>query len=132
MHLLCTLNATHLTLVESPFFCASEFWDNFDNQIVQGFRSAFFKVRLVLIFPNTIVEKNIPRTLNFLFLYQFHVRKALFKVPKICNINLPPTPLWTFSKNSSDLVAGPFPYFVIVFNVVYVQRWVPDGFRLQF
>ena len=31
--------------------------------------------------------KNIPWTLNLLFLYQFHAQKALFKVPKICNIN---------------------------------------------
>ena len=46
-------------------------------------------------------------------LYQFHAQKALFKVPKICNINLwienDPPPLWHFSKNSSDLVAGSFP-----------------------
>ena len=31
----------------------------YDGQIVQGFRGAFFKVCLVLIFLNTIVEKNI-------------------------------------------------------------------------
>ena len=36
-----------------------------------------------------------------LFLYQFHARKALFKVPKVCNIHF-----WHFSNNSSDLVAG--------------------------
>ena len=47
--------------------------------------------------------KNIPWTLNLLFLYQIHAQKALFKVPKICNINFwiendPPTPLF-----------GPFP-----------------------
>ena len=45
----------------------------------------------------------------------FHAQKALFKVPKICNIifcieNDPP-PFCFFSKNSSDLVAGPFPKF---------------------
>ena len=61
---------------------------------------------IVLIFLNTIIEK---RTLNpeITLLYQFHAQKTLFKVPKICNINFwiendPP-------KNSSDLVAGPFP-----------------------
>ena len=60
-------------------------------------------------------KTNIPWTLNLLFLYQFHAQKALFKVPKICNINFwiendPPTPsLWHFYENSSDLVAGPFP-----------------------
>ena len=47
-------------------------------------------------------------------LYQFHDQKALFEVPKICNINFwiqnDPSPFWHFSENSSDLVAGPFPY----------------------
>ena len=46
-------------------------------------------------------------------LNQFPAQKALFKVPKICNINFwienDPPPLWNFSKNSSDLVAPPFP-----------------------
>ena len=63
---------------------------------------AFFKVCLVLIFLNTIVEKH---TLNpeFTFLYQVHAQKALFKVPKICNINFwiekdPPPPFGTFPK----------------------------------
>ena len=46
-------------------------------------------------------------------LYQFHAQKALFKAPKICNTNFrienAPPPLWHFSKNSSDLVAGSFP-----------------------
>ena len=58
---------------------------------------AFFKVCLVLILLNTIVEKH---TLNpeIALLYQFHAQKALFKVPKICNINFwiencPSTPL---------------------------------------
>ena len=48
---------------------------------------AFFKVCLVLIFLNTIVEKH---TLNpeITLLYQFHAHKALLKVPKTCNINL--------------------------------------------
>ena len=39
----------------------------------------------------------------------FHDQKALFKVPKICNINFlnenDPPPPWHFSENSSDLVA---------------------------
>ena len=73
---------------------------------------AFFKVCLVLIFLNTIVEKTY---LEITILNQIHDRKALFEVPKICNINFwiendPPLPLWHFSKNSSDLVAAPFPY----------------------
>ena len=72
---------------------------------------AFFKVYLVLTFLNTIVEKH---TLNpeIILLFQCRAQK-LFKVPKICNINLwiendPPT-FCTFPKKSSDLVAGPFP-----------------------
>ena len=55
------------------------------------------------------------RTLKITLLYQFHAQKALFKVPKICNINfwienatLPPA-LWNFSKNSSNLVARSSP-----------------------
>ena len=47
-------------------------------------------------------------------LYQVHAKKALFKVPKIYNINFwiendPPPPLRNFSENSSDLVAPLFP-----------------------
>ena len=60
------------------------------------------KVCLVLIFLNTIVEKN---TLNpeITILYQFHAQKALLKVPKICNVNFwiendPPPPLELFRK----------------------------------
>ena len=51
-------------------------------------------VCLVLIFLNTIVEKHTVNPESTL-LYQF--QKALFKVPKICNINFwiendPPSP----------------------------------------
>ena len=45
-------------------------------------------------------------------LHQFHDQKALFKVPKICNINFwieNDPPPQHFSKKSSDLEAGPFP-----------------------
>ena len=46
--------------------------------------------------------KNIPWTLNLLFLYQFHAKESLFKVPEISNINFwienDPPPLWNFSK----------------------------------
>ena len=67
---------------------------------------------LVLVVLNTIVEKH---TLNpeITLLNQFHAQKALFKVPKICNINFwienEPPPLQNFSENSSDLVAPHFP-----------------------
>ena len=48
--------------------------------------------------------------MKLLYLYQFHAQK-------ICNMNIwiendippPLPPLWSFSKNSSDLLAGPFP-----------------------
>ena len=56
------------------------------------------------------------RTLNpeitLLFMLQFHAQKALFEVPKICNINFwieNDRPPWNFSKISSDFVAGSFP-----------------------
>ena len=57
---------------------------------------AFFKMCLVLIFLNTIVEKN---TLNpeITLFYQFYAQKALFKVPKICNINL-----WIENERTKD------------------------------
>ena len=47
---------------------------------------AFFKVFLVLILLNTIVEKH---TLNpeITILYQFHAQEALFEVPKICSLD---------------------------------------------
>ena len=64
------------------------------------FRSAFFKMCLVLVFLNTIVEETYPEPRNYL---QFHDQKALFKVPKICNIifrieNDTPPPLALFQK----------------------------------
>ena len=72
---------------------------------------AFFKACLVFIFLNTIVKKH---TLNpeFAFGINFMLKKFLFKDPKICNIILGfnSAPLWNFSKNSSDLVAGPLTY----------------------
>ena len=58
---------------------------------------------IVIVILNIIVEK--AYTLNPEILHQFSAQKALFKVPKICNINF-----WHFSKNSSDLVVPPFPY----------------------
>ena len=70
---------------------------------------AFFKVCLALIFR----EKTHTLNPEITILYQFHNQKALSKVPRVCNINFwiendPPTPLALF-KNSSDLVARPFP-----------------------
>ena len=62
---------------------------------------AFFKVYLVLIFVYTIVEKH---SLNpeITLLYKCHAQKALFKIPKICNINFwvenDPPPFGTFPK----------------------------------
>ena len=63
---------------------------------------AFLEVCLVLIVFNTIVEKH---TLNpeITLLYQFHAQIALFKGPKICNINFwiendPPPPSARFRK----------------------------------
>ena len=59
---------------------------------------AFFKVCLVLIFLNTIVEKHALNP-EITFVYPFHAQK----VPKICNINFwsendPLPPLVTFPK----------------------------------
>ena len=78
-----------------------------------GFRSAFFRVFLVLVVLNTIVEKH---TLNpeITLLNQFHAQKALFKVPKICNINFwiendPLPPIVTFPKVQPILVSWPVP-----------------------
>ena len=55
----------------------------------------------------TTNDKHLQRTNND------NAQKALFKVPKICNINFwtenDPPPFWHFSENSSDLVARPFP-----------------------
>ena len=64
-----------------------------------GMKCLLQNVCVVLIFLNTIVEKH---TLNpeITLLYQFHAQKALFKVPKICNINfwIENDPLGTFPK----------------------------------
>ena len=59
------------------------------------------KCVLLWFFSIQLLKKTYPEPWNYL---QFHDQKALFKVPKICNINF-----WHFSKISSDLVAGPFP-----------------------
>ena len=61
---------------------------------------AIFKVCLVLIFLNTIVEKTYPE-INIL--YQFLAQKALFKALKFCNIiffieNAPSLPLALLQK----------------------------------
>ena len=58
--------------------------------------------QIVSVNINTIVEeKNIPETLKLLFFLSISCSKALFKVPKICNINFwienhPPPPFGTF------------------------------------
>ena len=62
-----------------------------------------FKVCLVLIFINTIVEKKHILNPEINLLYQFHAQKALFTVPKNCKINIwienaPPPPLGLFQK----------------------------------
>ena len=46
-----------------------------------------FQIGNILIFFNAVVEKNNPEPWIYSFLYQFHAEKALFKVPKNCNIN---------------------------------------------
>ena len=63
------------------------------------------------VFLNTIVEKKHTLYPEITFLYQFHDQKALFKVPKISNINFwienDPPPSALFQKYI-DLVARPF------------------------
>ena len=48
------------------------------------------------------MKKTYPETWNYSSFYQFHAQKALFKVPKICNINFwienDPSPLEVFRK----------------------------------
>ena len=67
-------------LIEVNLFLETGHATKSDEFLLQGFGSAFFKVCLVLIFLNTIVEKH---TLNpeITLLYQFHAQKYLFKVP---------------------------------------------------
>ena len=58
--------------------------------------------QLISVNINTIVEKTYPEPEITLLFYQFHAQKALFKVPKICNINFwienNPLPLALFKK----------------------------------
>ena len=60
-----------------------------------------------------MLKKTYPEPWNYSSFYQFHAQKALFKVPKICNINFwienDPPPLWNFSEYSSALAAPPVP-----------------------
>ena len=76
---------------------------------------------------NTIVKKH---TLNpeITILYQFHDQKALFKVPKICNISFwtenDPAPLWHFSEKSSALVTRPFPKgYLLTQSTPFTTLW---------
>ena len=50
----------------------------------------------------------------------YMIKKTLFKVPKIANINFwiknVPPPLKQFSKNSANLVAGPLPHSEISYR----------------
>ena len=54
-------------------------------------------------------------------------------VPKICNINfwlkMPRSPFWNFSKNSSDLVTGPFPSYSTIVNLLESNTKVRNCFR---
>ena len=79
---------------------------------------AFFKVCLVLIFSIKLLQKH---TLDpeITILYQFHAQKTLFKVSKICSMN------WHFSKDSSNLVAGPFPKYLSSISLSNVSFCVP-------
>ena len=43
--------------------------------------------QLISVNINTIVKKTYPEPWKYSSFYQFHAQKALFKVPKICNIN---------------------------------------------
>ena len=58
------------------------------------------------------MKKTYPEPWNYSYFDQFHAHKALFKAPINCNINFwienDPPPLGNFSKNSSNLVEGPF------------------------
>ena len=60
------------------------------------------KVCLVLIFLNTILEKAFILNSEITLLFQIRAQKALFKVPKIYNINFcienDPPPLELFQK----------------------------------
>ena len=63
-----------------------------------------------------MLKKTYPEPWNSSSFYQFHAQK----VPKICNIDIwienDTPPLWHFSKDSFDLVAGSFPYFHILWS----------------
>ena len=98
----CPLSSTSLP--------STMFWWDPVAWLCQKFtHSLSHSLLLVLIFF-------IKHTLNseITLLYQFHAQKALFKIPKICNINfliendLPP-PFGTFPKVPSDLAQPSFP-----------------------
>ena len=94
---------------------------------------AFFKVCLVLIFLNTIVEKISPEST---LLNQFHAQKVVFKVPKICNIkfwieNDPPSPFGTFPKNHPIWYSHPFLNVIHKALLSCHKTWVIDFSRSQ-
>ena len=71
------------------------------------------KCVLLWFFSIQLLKKTYPKPWNYSFLNQFPAQKALFKVPKICNIIFwiekdPLPPLWNFTENSSDVAAPPF------------------------
>ena len=50
------------------------------------FLFSLLQFQLISVNINTIIEKTYPEPWNYSSIYQFHAQKALFKVPKICNI----------------------------------------------
>ena len=70
------------------------FWENHIAIFYNGYGRSYARrhrpdstcsYRLISLNINTIVEKTYPEPWNYSS-YQFHAQKALFKVPKICNI----------------------------------------------
>ena len=64
-----------------------EFFEHFQIRGAWGVRSALFNVCLDLIFSIQLLKKH-GLNPEITILYQFHDQKALFEVPKICNIIL--------------------------------------------
>ena len=88
---------------------------------------AFFKVCLVLIFLNTIVEKTYPEPWNYYFASISCSKSPVLSSQNLLHIfwienDAPPPPLPLFQK-FTDLEAGSFPFLIVILYLRLRGGW---------
>ena len=93
------------------------FWSwNWYKIVIIGFRVCFFKNCIEKNQNKTPFEEGTSESLYYLTTIPPHLYATISFIKKNCNIvfrkwgGWGPKAVWNFSENSSDLLAGPFPY----------------------